>query len=155
MRRKAAALGFLALLASGGSACRSPTTASTDLNGTWDLAYSTISSRSCGPPSPAGHSAGCGGGGRLTLAHVGETITGSLPLVGYCQSCRSVADAFGFSVQPVTGHFRDGRLELRVFLTCQVTAAVGPGEVTEVSGSATCVFDGEQTRGTWRMSRAP
>jgi hypothetical protein len=54
---------------------------------------------------------------------------------------------------PVTGQWHGSQLEFTT-VGCRHTATVPPGDVSEVSGTVVCTYEGV-TEGTWRMKRKP
>jgi hypothetical protein len=126
---------------------------SADLSGVWGYSFSTRAAQDCGPPAPPGLVPGCGGGGELTLTQSGGQMGGTIVIRAGCQSCGMAADSFGQTAIPVTGTLNGDKLEFEVW-GCHDTARVPAGEVSEVSGIATCDFEG-RTQGSWRMTRRP
>ena len=149
LRRAITAAALAAVLACG-TTMHEP---STDMSGEWDFSYDTMTAGRC-PTAPPGHLVGCEafGAARLTQAPRGG-ITGSVPLLGSCQSCGSVADFGRVTALPVVGSLAQSHLEFVVGGCSFIGQAIaGPSEYT---GEATCIFDGIATTGRWRLSRLP
>ena len=120
----------------------------TDLSGTWDFSFDTMTAGAC--PSQA--AIGCEGSGTLVLTQDHVELTGTAPL-GSCRSCTAVSDFFG-APQPVVGSLVDSHLEFAVGGRCTFTGQAIDGP-REYSGAASCRGEDGTTAGQWRMTRRP
>ena len=129
----------------------------TDLSGSWDFSFDTMTPGCVFPPPGSGvpprDVIGCAGAGTLVLGQSHIELTGTVPLFGSCRTCSSISDFFG-APQPVIGSLIDSHLEFAIGGRCTFTgqAIDGPREYT---GEATCRVDGETTNGRWRLARRP
>ena len=121
----------------------------TDLSGTWDFSFDTLTTGVCASLVPIG----CEGSGTLVLTQAHVELTGTAPLFGACRTCGSIGDFFGVQ-QPVVGSLVDSHLEFAVGGRCTFTGQAIDGP-TEYSGEATCRVEGVTTNGHWRMTRRP
>ena len=118
----------------------------TDLTGTWDFAFDTMTAGTCANQAAVG----CEGSGTLVLTQDHIELTGTAPL-GACRNCTAISDYFG-APHPVIGSLVDSHLEFAVGSQCTFTgqAIHGPREYT---GEASCRAEGVATTGRWRMTR--
>jgi hypothetical protein len=147
--RSGVAVGVLAATASACGPLVDPP--STDLSGTWELAYDTSAAAVCPAPAPPGLRAGCTGMGRLTLTQDGSRLNGTVPLFGGCTSCGSAGDSFG-ATHPVVGQLDGMSLGLTIGL-CVLSANLDSGHVQDVAGEAQCQAGNTRTEGRWQMRR--
>ena len=147
---------FLAAAIAASVACGSTSIdPATDLSGSWDFSFDTLTGGCVFPPpgQPPRETIGCEAAGTLVLQQQHVELTGTVPLFGSCRSCGSISDFFG-APQPVVGSLVDSHLEFAVGGQCTFTGQAIDGP-REYSGEATCRGDGATTAGRWRMTRRP